>query len=64
MLTLRSGLAGIVDDQQAYQAVLDAICGIDASRADAFRRATRWRVGRMLSESGQAHDVHTDGNGD
>ncbi|NUT29909.1 MAG: family 78 glycoside hydrolase catalytic domain [Streptomyces sp.] len=50
VLTLGSSLATIIDDQQAYQAVLDAIRDIDASRADAFRRTTRWRAGRALCE--------------
>ncbi|MEU9191164.1 family 78 glycoside hydrolase catalytic domain [Streptomyces sp. NPDC048484] len=49
-LTLGTSLATIIDDQQAYQAVLDAIRGIDESRADNFRRTTRWRAGRALRE--------------
>lgn len=49
-LTLGSSLATIIDDQQAYEAVLGAIRGIDASRADTFRRTTRWRAGRALRE--------------
>ncbi|MPY47377.1 family 78 glycoside hydrolase catalytic domain [Streptomyces acidicola] len=49
-LTLSSSLATIIDDQQAYQAVLGAIAGIDATRADTFRRTTRWKSGRELRE--------------
>ncbi|WP_262704013.1 MULTISPECIES: alpha-L-rhamnosidase [Streptomyces] len=49
-LTLGTSLATIIDDQRAYDAVLQAIRGIDAARADAFRRTTRWRAGRALRE--------------
>ncbi|MEW2403878.1 family 78 glycoside hydrolase catalytic domain [Streptomyces sp. NPDC046862] len=49
-LSLGSSLAAIIDDQRAYQAVLEAIRGIDPSRADTFRRTTRWRAGRALRE--------------
>lgn len=49
-LTLGSSLATVIDDQQAYQAVLQAIRDIDAERADTFRRTTRWRAGRALRE--------------
>ncbi|MET8983141.1 family 78 glycoside hydrolase catalytic domain [Streptomyces sp. NPDC004539] len=49
-LDLGSSLATIIDDPKAYRAVLDAIRDIDASRADAFRRTTRWRTGRALRE--------------
>ncbi|WP_413106055.1 alpha-L-rhamnosidase C-terminal domain-containing protein [Streptomyces sp. Inha503] len=49
-LTLSTSLATIIDDQQAYDAVLQAIRGSDAARADAFRRTTRWRAGRALRE--------------
>ncbi|MEV6699493.1 hypothetical protein AB0M68_20390 [Streptomyces sp. NPDC051453] len=40
----------IIDDRQAYEAVLDAIQNIDEARAETFRRTTRWRRGRELRE--------------
>ncbi|MEV5177840.1 hypothetical protein AB0L10_44140, partial [Streptomyces flaveolus] len=40
----------IIDDPQAYTAVLEAIGSIDPSRAETFRRTTRWRRGRELRE--------------
>ncbi|MFF0291359.1 alpha-L-rhamnosidase C-terminal domain-containing protein [Streptomyces sp. NPDC005262] len=49
-LSLRSSLATIIDDRQAYEAVLNAIRTIDESRAETFRRTTRWRPGRELRE--------------
>ncbi|MFJ8795148.1 hypothetical protein [Streptomyces sp. NPDC102462] len=49
-LTLGSGLDTVIDDPAAYQAVLDAIRGIDEGRAEAFRRTTRWWWGRELRE--------------
>ncbi|GGZ41433.1 alpha-L-rhamnosidase [Streptomyces bluensis] len=49
-LTLSSSLATIIDDQQAYHAVLGAIAGLDVARADTFRRTTRWKAGRALRE--------------
>ncbi|MEU6914280.1 family 78 glycoside hydrolase catalytic domain [Streptomyces olindensis] len=49
-LTLGSGLDTIIDDRAAYQAVLDAVRGIDEARAEAFRRTTRWWRGRELRE--------------
>ncbi|ELP63023.1 family 78 glycoside hydrolase catalytic domain [Streptomyces turgidiscabies] len=49
-LTLSSSLTTIIDDQPAYEAVLAAIRGVDASRAESFRRTTRWRAGRALRE--------------
>ncbi|MFI5610195.1 family 78 glycoside hydrolase catalytic domain [Amycolatopsis sp. NPDC051903] len=49
-LGLDSDLATIVDDVEAYQAVLAAISGIDPVRAVAFRRATRWTPGRSLRD--------------
>ncbi|MFD7776470.1 family 78 glycoside hydrolase catalytic domain [Streptomyces sp. NPDC059753] len=49
-LTLRSSLAEIIDDRQAYEAVLDAIHNIDEVRSETFRRTTRWRRGRELRE--------------
>ncbi|MET8418162.1 family 78 glycoside hydrolase catalytic domain [Streptomyces sp. NPDC005134] len=49
-LSLRSSLATIIDDRQAYEAVLNAIRSIDESRAETFRRTTRWRPGRELRE--------------
>ncbi|MEV0070889.1 family 78 glycoside hydrolase catalytic domain [Amycolatopsis sp. NPDC050768] len=49
-LGLDSDLATIVDDVEAYQAVLGAISAIDPARAAAFRRATRWTPGRSLRD--------------
>ncbi|WP_322658134.1 alpha-L-rhamnosidase [Streptomyces justiciae] len=49
-LSLGSGLDTVIDDRTAYQAVLDAIRGIDEVRADTFRRTTRWWRGRELRE--------------
>jgi alpha-L-rhamnosidase len=49
-LGLDSDLATIVDDVEAYQAVLAAISSIDPGRAAAFRRTTRWTPGRRLRD--------------
>ncbi len=49
-LSLSSSLATIIDDPEAYKAVLEAIGSIDPSRAETFRRTTRWRRGRELRE--------------
>ncbi len=49
-LDLSSSLSDVIDDEQAYRAVIDAIAGIDPARAEAFRRTTRWRTGRSLDE--------------
>lgn len=49
-LSLSSSLATIIDDPEAYKAVLQAIRSIDPSRAETFRRTTRWRQGRELRE--------------
>ncbi|MGI5423507.1 family 78 glycoside hydrolase catalytic domain [Streptomyces sp. CA-179760] len=49
-LNLGSGLDTVIDDRAAYQAVLDAVRGIDEERAEAFRRTTRWWRGRELRE--------------
>ncbi|GAA1776643.1 family 78 glycoside hydrolase catalytic domain [Streptomonospora arabica] len=47
---LSSSLAEIVDDPEAYRAVLAAIRDTDPERAEAFRRTTRWTPGRQLRE--------------
>jgi alpha-L-rhamnosidase len=47
---LDSDLATIVDDAEAYQAVLAAIASVDPERAAAFRRTTRWTPGRRLRD--------------
>lgn len=44
------GLAEIVDDLEAYRAVLAAIRGLDPERAEVFRRTTRWTPKRQLRE--------------
>ncbi|MFE7794782.1 family 78 glycoside hydrolase catalytic domain [Streptomyces sp. NPDC057460] len=49
-LSLSSSLDVIIDDQVAYQAVLDAIRSVDEARAETFRRTTRWWRGRELRE--------------
>ncbi|MEW2508231.1 family 78 glycoside hydrolase catalytic domain [Amycolatopsis sp. NPDC047767] len=49
-LDLDSDLATIVDDPEAYRAVLGAISAIDPDRAAAFRRTTRWTPGRSLRD--------------
>ncbi|WP_326836847.1 family 78 glycoside hydrolase catalytic domain [Amycolatopsis rhabdoformis] len=49
-LGLDSDLATIVDDREAYRAVLGAISAIDPDRAAAFRRTTRWTPGRSLRD--------------
>ncbi|MEV6641682.1 family 78 glycoside hydrolase catalytic domain [Amycolatopsis sp. NPDC051371] len=49
-LGLDSDLATIIDDVEAYQAVLAAIGSIDPDRAAAFRRTTRWTPGRQLRD--------------
>jgi alpha-L-rhamnosidase len=49
-LGLSTDLATIVDDAEAYQAVLAAISSIDPDRATAFRRSTRWTPGRQLRD--------------
>jgi alpha-L-rhamnosidase len=46
---LGSDLATIVDDVEAYQAVLGAIRSIDPGRAAAFRRP-RWTPGLRLCD--------------
>jgi alpha-L-rhamnosidase len=49
-LTLSSGLAEIIDDPEAYEAVHSAISAHDAKRARDFRRFTRWTPGRELRD--------------
>ncbi|MCI2419501.1 glycoside hydrolase family 78 protein [Saccharopolyspora sp. K220] len=49
-LGLGSDLATIVDDVEAYQAVMAAMSSIDPARAAAFRRTTRWTPGRELRD--------------
>ncbi|MEU4674785.1 family 78 glycoside hydrolase catalytic domain [Amycolatopsis sp. NPDC023774] len=49
-LGLDSDLATIVDDVEAYRAVMGAISAIDPGRAAAFRRTTRWTPGRSLRD--------------
>jgi alpha-L-rhamnosidase len=49
-LSLDSDLATIIDDPEAYAAVLGAIHSLDPARAEAFRRSTRWTEGRSLRE--------------
>ena len=50
VLSLSSSLAEIIDDPEAYRAVLAAIRSIDPERAETFRRTTRWTAGRQLRE--------------
>jgi alpha-L-rhamnosidase len=49
-LSLDSDLTEVIDDPQAYGAVLDAIHALDPDRAEAFRSSTRWTRGRPLRE--------------
>ena len=49
-LNLSSSLAEIIDDPEAYRAVLAAIRATDPERAEVFRRTTRWTAGRQLRE--------------
>jgi alpha-L-rhamnosidase len=49
-LTLSSSLAEIIDDPEAYRAVLAAIRATDPERAEVFRGTTRWTDGRQLRE--------------
>jgi alpha-L-rhamnosidase len=49
-LGLDTDLATIIDDVDAYRAVLAAIASIDPERAAAFRRSTRWTPGRRLRD--------------
>ena len=47
---MSSSLTDIIDDPEAYQAVLAAIRATDPERAETFRRTTRWTPGRQLRE--------------
>ncbi|WP_249124785.1 alpha-L-rhamnosidase [Saccharopolyspora erythraea] len=49
-LSLSTSLAEIIDDIEAYQAVLAAIRASDPERGEVFRRTTRWTPGRQLRE--------------
>ncbi|MDA2809967.1 family 78 glycoside hydrolase catalytic domain [Nocardiopsis sp. RSe5-2] len=47
-LSLDSDLVTVIDDPEAYEAVLAAIRSLDPERAAAFRATTRWTPGRTL----------------
>ncbi|MDQ7810860.1 hypothetical protein Q5425_44665 [Amycolatopsis sp. A133] len=49
-LGLDSDLATVIDEVEAYQAVLAAIGSLDPGRGAAFRRTTRWLPGRRLRD--------------
>ncbi|PPL19152.1 family 78 glycoside hydrolase catalytic domain [Microterricola pindariensis] len=43
-------LAEIIDDEQAFSAIIDAIESVDADRARAFHRETKWRGDTSLGD--------------
>ncbi|WP_199922324.1 alpha-L-rhamnosidase [Microterricola viridarii] len=45
-----TALATIIDDEHAFAAIIDAIESVDAGRARAFHRGTKWRTDTSLGD--------------